>query len=90
MIDIGEQGPDRLKSELEKIVEKYHPKFTFAIFDRGQDRAYADWKSIMDHAFGIPSQGLLNQTVDKNPRGCMDNILYKVNVKCGGEWILAV
>lgn len=72
------------EKELTETLQKYSPKFVFGIFDRGMDRQYAEFKTVMDHEHGIPSQGLLSATVLRNPRGCIENILYKVNVKNGG------
>ncbi|GAV08139.1 hypothetical protein RvY_17876-1 [Ramazzottius varieornatus] len=67
------------------VVKKMRPGFIFAIFDRGADRQYSDFKSGMDNFFGIPGQGLLCDTVERSPRGCVENIMYKVNVKFGGN-----
>ncbi|OQV25152.1 putative Protein argonaute-2 [Hypsibius exemplaris] len=80
-----EQPPERMVAEITECVQHFNPKFVFGIFDRGTDRMYSDWKAVMDNHLGIPSQGLLNQTIDRNPRGCIDNILFKVNIKCGGN-----
>ena len=72
---------DRL---VDDVIQKMNPAFIFGIFDRNADRMYSDFKSILDHECGIPSQGLLCDTVDRNPRGAIENIMYKVNVKFGG------
>ena len=84
-VDFLPRDQRKFCDQFQDAVYRYKPDMVITVFDNGMDDQYGDFKLSMDHVYGIPSQGLLAQTVTRNPRGCIDNVLFKINVKNGGN-----